>query len=103
MTVGQETLARQFAKQESLNTFDLEDPRSLARLAEPDLDLLLFIQGRRIGVECKRSSAPTLFPPMKTALTDLKLDHLFVVYPGDRRYALANRAEAIPLREMLRR
>jgi hypothetical protein len=37
---------------------------------------------------------------MKTALTNLKLDHLWVVYPGDRRYALTDRVEAVPLLEL---
>ena len=33
-----------------------------------EIDLLLFKQGRRIGVECKRSDAPTLTPSMRIAL-----------------------------------
>src|SRR5882724_6753905 len=55
-----------------------------------ELDLLLFKHGRRIGVECKRSDAPTLTPSMRIALADLKLDALVVVYPGDRPYTLAD-------------
>jgi hypothetical protein len=33
-------------------------------------------------------------------LADLKLDRLFVVYPGDRRYALADNVEVVPAREL---
>jgi hypothetical protein len=33
---------------------------------------------------------------MRTALTDLKLDRLMVIYPGDRRYPLADRVDVIP-------
>lgn len=62
-----------------------------------ELDLLLFRNGRRIGVECKRADAPTLTPSMRIALADLKLDELRVVYPGERRYALAPRVEVVPL------
>ena len=65
-----------------------------------EIDLLLFKQGRRIGVECKRSDAPTLTPSMRIALEDLKLDRLIVVYPGERRYALHDRVEVIPLVEL---
>ena len=36
---GKTTLARQFVPADSLNYFDLEDPQSLARLAEPDTAL----------------------------------------------------------------
>src|SRR5271167_1349414 len=66
-----------------------------------ELDLLLFKHGRRLGVECKRMDAPTLTPSMRIALNDLKLDRLVVVYPGERRYALAERIEVIPLVELV--
>jgi hypothetical protein len=36
----------------------------------------------------KRMDAPTLTASMRIALTDLKLDQLNVVYPGDRSYEL---------------
>jgi predicted AAA+ superfamily ATPase len=66
-----------------------------------ELDLLLFKHGRRLGVECKRKDAPTLTPSMRIALNDLKLDRLVVVYPGERRYTLADRAEVITLAEIV--
>ena len=66
-----------------------------------ELDLLLLQRGRRIGVECKRMDAPTLTPSMRTALADLKLDELAVVYPGQRRYTLAKRVEVVPLAEFV--
>jgi hypothetical protein len=83
------------------------------RIAQPDqayfwathqgaeLDLLLFKDERRIGVEFKRSDAPKLTPSMRIALEDLKLDALYVVYPGLHRYALAPNVEAVPLTALL--
>lgn len=65
------------------------------------LDLLLFKDGRRIGVEIKRSDAPSLTPSMHIALQDLALDALYVVYPGQRRYSLAPRVEVVPLHALL--
>lgn len=62
-----------------------------------ELDLLMFKNGKRIGVECKRKDSPTLTPSMRIALADLALDRLHVVYPGDRRYALAKNVDVIPL------
>lgn len=41
--------------------------------------------------------APALTPSMRIALADLKLDRLFVVYPGETRYALDKKTEAVPL------
>ncbi len=68
-----------------------------------ELDLLLFKRGRRIGVECKRKDAPALTPSMRIALNDLRLDRLIVVYPGDRRYGLAERVEVVPLVDLVGR
>ncbi len=67
-----------------------------ATYAGAELDLLLFKGGQRIGVEIKRADAPRLTPSMRTALTDLNLDRISVIYPGKRRYNLAESIEAIP-------
>lgn len=37
---------------------------------------------------------------MRSALAGLRLRHLAVVYPGERRYALAPRATAVPMLEV---
>ena len=66
-----------------------------------EVDLLLFKNGRRIGIECKRADAPVLTPSMRIALADLKLDELRVVYPGDTRYALGNKVEVVPLAQFV--
>lgn len=65
--------------------------------AGAELDLLMMKDGRRVGVEFKRADAPQMTPSMRIALQDLALDALYVVYPGERRYGLAERVEAVPL------
>ena len=65
--------------------------------AGAELDLLMLKDGRRVGVEFKRMDAPRLVPSMRTAMKDLRLEVLYVVYPGSRRYSLAERIEAVPL------
>jgi predicted AAA+ superfamily ATPase len=67
-----------------------------------EIDLLLFKNGRRIGVECKRADAPALTASMRIALADLKLDELQVVYPGAKRYPLAKKIEVVPLAELVK-
>jgi predicted AAA+ superfamily ATPase len=79
------------------------------RLARPDqayfwathqgaeLDLLMFRYGKRIGLEFKFMDAPSLSRSMQIAMEDLKLDALYVVYPGSRRYTLADGIEVVPL------
>lgn len=65
-----------------------------------ELDLLL--DGpRRLGFEMKRTDAPRLTPSMRAALADLALEHLWVVYPGTRRYRLAETVIALPFAELL--
>jgi len=66
-----------------------------------ELDLLLFKNGRRIGIECKRADAPTLSPSIRIAMVDLKLDRLHVVYPGEKRYSLGNKIDVVPLAQMV--
>ena len=62
-----------------------------------ELDLLLMKDGKRIGIECKRADAPKLTPSMRVAQEDLKLDHLYVYYPGGQRYALNENVTVEPL------
>jgi len=79
------------------------------RLARPDeayfwathqgaeLDLLMLIGARRVGVEFKRADVPKITTSMRVARDDLKLDALYVVYPGDQRFLLGDGVEAVPL------
>lgn len=65
-----------------------------------EIDLLLRKNGRMVGVECKRTDAPRITPSIRTALADLKLDKVLVVYPGNKRYALGEQVEALPLTDL---
>ena len=79
------------------------------RIAKPDeaffwathqgaeLDLLMFKGQQRIGVEFKRADAPKVTQSMRIAMHDLKLDALYVVYPGMHRYPMGEGVEAVPL------
>jgi predicted AAA+ superfamily ATPase len=62
-----------------------------------ELDLLLFKDGRRLGIEFKRADAPTLTPSMRSALADLDLEQLVVLYPGSRAYELGPRVRVEPV------
>ena len=62
-----------------------------------ELDLLLIKDNKRIGVECKRMDAPKLTPSMRSAMVDLELDKLVVVYPGSQPYSLAQGINVLPL------
>lgn len=62
-----------------------------------ELDLLLIRGPRRLGFEVKLSDAPGTTRSMQAALEDLRLDHLFVIYPGNEHYALHDRISALPV------
>lgn len=61
-----------------------------------ELDALFIKDGARLGIEIKRSDAPRLTPSMRHAMADLRLDALWVIYPGRLRYTLADRIEVLP-------
>lgn len=66
-----------------------------------ELDLLLIKDGKRIGMECKRMDAPKLTPSMRTAIKDLELDGLIVVYPGAQSYSLMEGITVLPLAKIV--
>jgi predicted AAA+ superfamily ATPase len=89
-----------YAVEEILKALQPDEAYYWATYNRAELDLLLFKKGRRIGVECKRTDAPTLTPSMRIALSDLKLDHLYVAYPGTKTYKLASNVEVVPLAKL---
>ena len=62
-----------------------------------ELDLMVTVAGRRHGFEFKLSDAPGTTRSMRTALRDLSLAHLWVVYPGSEEYPLDERITALPI------
>jgi uncharacterized protein len=86
-----------YAVEEMLKAVQPEESYFWATHQGAELDLLLFRRGRRFGVEIKRADAPVVTPSMRIALHDLKLEHLTVLYPGSRRYALAERITVVPI------
>ena len=66
-----------------------------------ELDLLLLRGGKRFGFEFKCSDAPKTTKSMHIVIDDLGLEHLWVVYPGELEYPLADRITAVPLSRVL--
>lgn len=60
-----------------------------------ELDLFIDLRGRRYGFEFKFGDAPSRTKSMQIAKEDLRLDHLYVVYPGSRSYPLDDRLSVI--------
>ena len=67
-----------------------------------ELDLMVLAKGRRWGFEVKYQDAPTITKSMRIAMQDLKLERLWVVYPGKVGYPMDDRIECVPLAELSR-
>ncbi|MDZ4831313.1 MAG: hypothetical protein SGJ09_14085 [Phycisphaerae bacterium] len=53
------------------------------------MDLLLFNEGKRYGVEVKRADAPGMTKSIAIAMEDLKLDGVTIVAPVPHAYDVA--------------
>jgi predicted AAA+ superfamily ATPase len=83
-----------------LLALDPSDASFWATHAGAELDLRLDLGGRVIGVEIKRTSAPSTTRSMHTALADLELDHLYVVHGGVHEFPLTEAITAVPARTL---
>lgn len=79
-----------------IRTWGIEEPYFYGVHSGAELDLFFIRGGRRYGVEIKRTDAPGPRKGYCVLLEDLDLEHLFVVYPGDRTYAIRERVTALP-------
>jgi predicted AAA+ superfamily ATPase len=63
--------------------------------------VLSYSNGKKIGVEIKFSSTPSLSKGNYEAMKDLQLDKLYVLTPTNDRYLLKEQVEVIGLKDML--
>lgn len=92
-----------FAIEETLRAVRPDGAYFWATHTGAELDLLLFVRGKRYGVEVKFQDAPRLTPSMRIAVDDLGLERLTVLYPGDRPYDLERRVGVVPLGDLATR
>jgi predicted AAA+ superfamily ATPase len=90
-----------FVIEQILNVTATRDAYYWGTQSGAELDLLLTLNGKRVGVEVKYVDAPRITRSMRIAHDDLQLSHLYVVHPGTARYDLGAGAEAIGLAELL--
>lgn len=82
-----------FAMEQVINCLqiDSDDCYFWATHTDAELDLFVFKNGKRYGFEFKYSHSPQITPSMAIAIRDLKLEHLFVITPGDRMYVMKDK------------
>ena len=89
-----------FALEQVLQRTGVEEPYFWGTHGNAELDLLIFKEGRRFGIEFKRSETPKVTRSMRTAIDDLGLEHLWIVYPGSHVYPLDERITVSALGEI---
>ena len=67
-----------------------------------ECDLVISRKGKLCGVEVKYQDAPHLTPSMCSAISELSLEHLWVVYPGNKRYVLDKKVTVLPITDILK-
>ncbi len=91
-----------FAIEQLLAVLDTRNAYFWATHGGSELDLLVVRNGRRYGFECKRSDAPGPTRSMRVACSDLGLERLWIVYPGDESYPLDDRISVLPVADVPR-
>ena len=66
-----------------------------------EVDLLLLLDGKRVGIEVKFSEAPKVTRPMQNILRELSLAHLFVVCPARDAYPVASSISVWPVHRIV--
>lgn len=91
-----------FALEQIINTLQIRstDCYFWSTHNEAELDLLVFKNGKRLGFEFKYSDSPKITKSMNIALDDLKLDHLYVIFPGALSFPMHDKITACGLESL---
>ncbi|MBN1316105.1 MAG: ATP-binding protein [Anaerolineales bacterium] len=65
-----------------------------------EIDLVFPYRGKKFGIEAKFNEAPGITRSMRTALSDLELDYLWIIYPGQHAYPVDDKIGVWPLRKV---
>jgi predicted AAA+ superfamily ATPase len=91
--------------------FALEEAVKLAQLREDEvffwsvhaaaeIDLVFQKKGRLYGIEVKYAQAPNITQSMRSAMAELSLSHLWIIYPGRESYPLDRHVTVISMADL---
>ena len=89
-----------FAIEQVLQAIQPKQPYFWATHGGAEIDLFFSYRGKRYGFEFKFSEAPAVTKSMHTALKDLHLNHIWIIYPGQHRYPVQEKITVLPLQEI---
>ena len=91
-----------YALEEILHIVEPDESYFWATHNGAEIDLILAKNGKMFGVEFKRSDSPRITSSMHIALSDLALEQILVIYPGDTSFRLSDRIRAVALKNMIK-
>ena len=65
-----------------------------------EIDLVFTYKGKKFGVEVKFNEAPKVTATMHSACNELKLNHLWIIYPGKEYYPVTENISVCPLMDI---
>ncbi len=89
-----------FAIEQVLARFGEQDAYYWGTHNGAELDMLLFRNGKKWGFKFKAGDGPTMTKSLHSANNELQLERTWIVYPGESRYPVHDRVEAIPLHQL---
>lgn len=89
-----------FAIEQILQILKPRDAYSWATHSGAELDLFFSHRNKRYGFEIKYNEAPKTRKSMHIAIEDLKLDHLWIIYPGMEAYPVGEKISVLPLKNL---
>lgn len=91
-----------FIIEHAIRLFEPDDSAFWATHNGAELDLILFKGQYRFGFEVKMNPAPRITPSMRNAISDLRLDHLWGVHPGNASWPLSESITALAATDFFR-
>ncbi|MDQ6996969.1 MAG: ATP-binding protein [Mariprofundus sp.] len=86
-----------FAMEQVLQAMQPSEAYFWSTYSGAEVDLLLFKDGKRYGIEFKFNEAPKVTKSMHVAINDLSLDQLWIIYPGVNEYPVTDKIMVKPL------
>lgn len=90
-----------FVIEQILRVEPLLSPFFWSAYSGAEVDLFIVLGGERTGVEIKFTESPKTTKSMHSAVNELQLKKLYVIYPGSERFPLNSKIEACPLPDFL--
>ena len=89
-----------FAMEQAVRLMGVAHPYFWRTHTGAELDLVWQAHGGLRGMEFKYQDAPRMTKSIRAVLSDLPLQHMWIVYPGADRYQLAETVSVVPVTEI---